>query len=130
MTSVARLNSVGVHVDDPREHGRHRIVYPCVQRPEAVFDRLGGGLDLIGERHVGGHDERLAAELLNLAAGFVEALLTARHQPDVGTALGERVRDRAPDATRSPGHNHNLRLLAVPHRSLLVSFASSDRATS
>ena len=115
MTSVARLNSSAFVVDDAREDGRHRVVYPCVDRPEPVFDRLGGGLDLIGERHVGRHDERLAAELLDLAARVVEALLTARHQPDVGTALGERVRDRAPDATRSPCHNHHFRLVAMSH---------------
>ena len=67
------------------------------------------------QRHVGRHDERLTAELLDLAPRVFEALLAARHQPDVGTALGERVRDRAPDATRSPCHNHHFRLVAMSH---------------
>ncbi len=79
--------------------------------PKLLLDRLRGRLDLLVVGDVGRDGQRLAAERFDLRAGAVEALLAAGQQPDVGAALGERVRDRASDPAGGAGDDDDLGLV-------------------
>ena len=96
------------HVDEPREHGRHRVVHPDVDRAELAFAPLGRGLDLSVVGHVGLDDDRRPAERLDLATRLVEPLDAPRDEAHARSAAGERVRDRAPHAGRGAGDDDDL----------------------
>ena len=105
---MARRNSCGLDVDHPREHRRHRIVDPHVDRPQLALDPLGGRLDGVVVSDVDRHDERLSAELLHLGLDVLQRRLAARQQRRLRAALGERVRDRPTDSARRAGDDDDL----------------------
>ena len=103
MTSVARSVLLRGHVDEPSEHGRHRVVHPDVDRAELLLAALGRSLYLIvlGDVRLG--DDRSAAERLDLTARLFEPFEPARDEAHMRSAAGERVSHRATDPCRCTG---------------------------
>ena len=96
----------GVDVPHSREHGRHRVVDPHVDRPELALGALGGSLDLVGIGDVGGNRQCGAALAADLLRGGLERLVVAREQRDPVAAAAELARRRAADpGGRSSEHD-------------------------
>ena len=102
------LELVRIDVVEEREHRRHRVVDPHVDRPEALFDRARGRVDRVGVRDVGLIRERDAAEVRHVPRRRVEARASPRDQPHRRAVLGELPSDRAPDPPGGPGDDDYL----------------------
>ena len=120
------LELVRVDVVDEREHGRHRVVDPHVDRPQALLDRVGGGAHLVELGDVGRVDVGDPAELGDLAA--------RRLQPGAGRGRSTRPLRRAgelmsncpTDAARGAGDDD---YLALSHAAALPLPTSDLRRT-
>jgi hypothetical protein len=75
---------------------------------EGLFDCRRGRFDLLSIRHVGGNDERLTAQRLDLLSGRLQTFGSASHQSNASAALAERSRHGSAHAGRSPRDNDNL----------------------
>ena len=74
-----------------------------VDPPELLGRRLHQALELIELGHVGGHDERPAAQGPDPCRHLVEVRLGPRRQDDVGPGLGQPDGDPPPDAEPGAG---------------------------
>jgi hypothetical protein len=62
------------HFAGGRKDRDHRIVDPDIDRPECVFDRGCGSLNLLGVRDIGGNHQRLTAKGLDILASCIESV--------------------------------------------------------
>ena len=102
------LELLRLDVLEKREHRRHRVVHPHVDRPERVLGRARRSVDGLEVRHVSRQHERLAARLLDLAARALEPVAPARDEADAHARCGETANDRAADAARRARHDDGL----------------------
>ena len=136
---MARSNSLGCDVVEEREHGRHRVVDPDVDRPEMILDGRRGArtCSKLGSRQQRGRKGCRRARRTSAAAPSRPARPRAI-KPTAAPCLRELARDRAADAARGAGDDDYLALshFATPAdrrrtrpspRSLLVAARAQDR---
>ncbi len=123
---------LGCDVVEEREHGRHRVVHPDVDRAEMIFDRRGGSPDSLEVAHVSSVGVRGAAEPADVGRGAVQAgRVPARSSPRRRRGC-EFLRDRPADASGCAGDDDYLALshFATPARSPTNASMASVRSSS
>src|SRR6185312_9336188 len=91
-----------------RKDGRHRAIYPDVDRAELPLDSGRRTLDRISIGDIGGQRQRLAPRLLHFGRRRVEPVDAARQQPDARAAAGEGPRGGATHAGGGSGDDDGL----------------------
>ena len=107
---------VEAHVHETRKDAGEGVVHPDVDRAPFTGDLVRRALDCGMIGNVGRNDERLAAELLDLARRRIEARASAREQRDLAAVPREFARRGATDARRCAGDDDHFRhVLALRH---------------
>ena len=102
------------HLVQPAEAaGDAGVVDPDVDAALALGDRVEGGADLVGRRHV----QSAGLDAVELLRQPRERLGVAVEHGDARALLDERVRGCPPDAGGTARHRHYLALQAQIHRS-------------
>ena len=107
---------VRVDVIEVREHGRHRVVDPDVERPVRLLDLAGGASTCVVLGHVG-LDRRRPAELPTSLAARLEAGAPPRDQADCGAVPREFLATARPIPAEAPVTTTTLRSATPPPRS-------------
>ena len=105
---------VRLHPQERREHGRHRVVDPDIDRAQPRLDFLRCRLDLIRRRHIGRDGQRNATILIDVLGRGLQAVGPPSKQRDAPTEFGELNRCGTPNSRRCAGdHDHLARLCSV-----------------
>ena len=121
-----------IDVLEVREHGRHRVVDPYVDRSECLLDLLAAASTASKSATSADTAWAVPAEPLGLLGGRPQARLPARDQSDGRAVAREFLGDRPADARRGTGHDDYLARshVATPFRSETNASIAWSRSTS